>query len=232
MYSMGGLSQKMPFVRTVFIIGSLALAGLPIANGFFSKELILEEGLSHGPTWAYWCMLIGAGITALYTARMISLVFYHQPAQLEPSHDAPTAMRFSLAILSIGTFTTWLLAGPFSQILNETLPFHDLRYLQTFEMALEIIESPETWLALLVILIGISTWRFQHAFQAILKILRPISNFAKEGLGFDWVNAQIVKGIQSAATAIRYTQTGILSWNVLGIFGGLVILFIILAWGA
>jgi NADH-quinone oxidoreductase subunit L len=232
MYSMGGLGQKMPFVRTVFITGSLALAGLPIANGFFSKELILENGFSHGPAWAYWCMLICAGITALYTARMISLVFYNQPAHLTPSHDAPAAMRISLAILSVGTFTTWLLAGPFSQLLNDTLPFHDLHLNQTFEMVMEIFKSPETWVALLVIFIGIGIWRFRTALRALINVFQPLSNFAKEGLGFDWANAQIVRGFQSIATVIRYTQTGLLSWNVVGILGGLVILFIILAWGA
>ena len=69
MYKMGGLGKKMPFNRAVFIIGALALAGLPIFNGFWSKELILEHGLEEGPTWAYAGMLAGAGITALYTSR-------------------------------------------------------------------------------------------------------------------------------------------------------------------
>jgi NADH-quinone oxidoreductase subunit L len=232
LYSMGGLSEKMPFVRTVFIIGSLALAGLPIANGFFSKELILENGFAHGPGWAFWLMLIGAGITALYTARMISLVFYNKPAQMTPAHDAPSAMRVSLALLSIGTFTTWLLAGPFSKTLIETLPFHNLHLHQTFEMAIEIFTAPETWIALVVIFIGLGIWRFRTTLQSILDALRPLSNFAKEGLGFDWLNTKIIKGFQSVASVLRYTQTGILSWNVAGILGGLVILFIILAWGA
>ena len=75
---MGGLGKQMPFVRSVFIIGALALAGIPITNGFFSKELVLEGGLILGPLWAYLFMLIGAGLTALYTARMVSMVFFGQ----------------------------------------------------------------------------------------------------------------------------------------------------------
>ena len=46
MRQMGGLGKQMPFVRNVFVIGALALAGLPILNGFWSKELILEAGLA------------------------------------------------------------------------------------------------------------------------------------------------------------------------------------------
>ncbi|NUN51651.1 MAG: AtpZ/AtpI family protein, partial [Planctomycetaceae bacterium] len=65
MRRMGGLRREMPFVRTVFVIGALALAGLPFFNGFWSKELVLEDGLHDGPVWAYAGMLIAAGITAL-----------------------------------------------------------------------------------------------------------------------------------------------------------------------
>ena len=45
---MGGLGKKMPFNRAVFMLGALALAGIPIMNGFWSKELILEAGLEQG----------------------------------------------------------------------------------------------------------------------------------------------------------------------------------------
>ena len=79
MRKMGGLGKKMPFVRTVFVIGALALAGLPILNGFWSKELVLEDGLDEGPIWAYIVMLFGAGLTALYTFRMVWLVFFGKP---------------------------------------------------------------------------------------------------------------------------------------------------------
>jgi len=61
MRRMGAGNVQMPFVRNVFILGALALAGLPIMNGFWSKELVLEAGLEHGPAWAYWMMVLGAG---------------------------------------------------------------------------------------------------------------------------------------------------------------------------
>lgn len=74
---MGGLGKKMPVVRNVFILGSLALAGLPIMNGFWSKELVLESGLAGGPIWAYVVMLIVAGVSRLSisTFRCVWLVF-------------------------------------------------------------------------------------------------------------------------------------------------------------
>ena len=60
---MGGLGKHMPLVSAVMVIGSLALAGIPIVNGFWSKELVLEAGLAGGPAWTG--MVISAGLTAL-----------------------------------------------------------------------------------------------------------------------------------------------------------------------
>ena len=84
MRKMGALGSKMPFVRNVFVIGALALAGLPFLNGFWSKELVLEAGLNGGPAWALAVMLVGAGLTACYTFRMVWLVFFGDGAEPPP----------------------------------------------------------------------------------------------------------------------------------------------------
>jgi NADH-quinone oxidoreductase subunit L len=99
---MGGLGRHMPFVRTVFIIGALALAGLPIFNGFWSKELILESGLANGPRWALYAMLIGVGLTALYTSRVVWLVFFGQRRGKGFVHAATLMMRVLLLVLTAG----------------------------------------------------------------------------------------------------------------------------------
>src|SRR5512141_2266758 len=79
MRKMGGLGKQMPVVRAVFVIGALALAGIPILNGFWSKELVLESGLAGGPAWMFGVMVFSAGLTALYTFRCVSMVFYGEP---------------------------------------------------------------------------------------------------------------------------------------------------------
>ena len=98
------------------IIGGLALAGIPILNGFWSKELVLEAGHEGGPAWAWPFMLIGAGLTALYTFRFLSMVFYGEPRGHAHAHDAGPAMKVALVPLALGTLTTWLLAGPFGAV--------------------------------------------------------------------------------------------------------------------
>ncbi|MBI4926855.1 MAG: NADH-quinone oxidoreductase subunit L, partial [Anaerolineae bacterium] len=87
MNKMGGLGKQMPIVRTVFVIGSLALAGIPIVNGFWSKELILEAGLEGSPTWMLAVMIFNSGLTALYTFRCVWMVFYGENRGHLHGHD-------------------------------------------------------------------------------------------------------------------------------------------------
>ena len=116
----------MPFVRAVFIIGALGLVGLPIANGFFSKDLILEGGLANGPLWAYIVMLICVGITALYSLRLVWMVFYGRQRLERTRPRRPPGHAGFLVLLAIGTLTTWLLAGGLSHMLAGSLPFHQI----------------------------------------------------------------------------------------------------------
>ncbi|HEV8017875.1 MAG TPA: NADH-quinone oxidoreductase subunit L [Steroidobacteraceae bacterium] len=89
MRKMGGLAKYMPITAVTCWIGGLALIGTPFFSGFYSKDAIIEAvGASHrfGSTYAYWCVLCGVFVTALYTFRMLFLTF-HGP---ERFRDAAT----------------------------------------------------------------------------------------------------------------------------------------------
>lgn len=232
MRQMGGLGQKMPFLRNVFIVGALALAGLPILNGFWSKELVLEEGLHHGPIWAYAGMLLGAGITALYTFRMIWLVFYGKPRARLHVHPAGRFMRLATGVLAAGTALTWLLIGVFGELLEDTLPFHGLHIASGASLLEEIITAPATYLALGVVALGLLAWWFRGALGGVAAALRPVADAAAADFGFEWLNRRIVAWTTGAANTLRVTQTGSLNWNVVGVVGGLLVVLVILVLGA
>ena len=89
---MGGFRKALPFTFACFIIGGLALSGIPPFSGFFSKDDILlvtaERGGWH---WALYVMgYVGAFLTAIYTFRMIFRAFYGEPVaearELEGGH--------------------------------------------------------------------------------------------------------------------------------------------------
>ncbi|MEP7133435.1 MAG: NADH-quinone oxidoreductase subunit L [Chloroflexota bacterium] len=231
MRRMGGLGKQMPFVRNVFILGALALAGLPILNGFWSKELILETGLANGPLWAYIGMLLGAGMTAFYTLRMTWLVFFGEAREALRVHDAGSAMKTSLGLLAAGTLTTWLLAGSFSRLFQETLPFHSIHELSTLDLAKEIFSIPATYVALMVVCLGLGVfWMVRK--QATEEKETRFDILSRESFGFDWLNRQITSVIFRFASTLQKTQTGKLNWNVVGILSALLMVLIFLLWSA
>ncbi|HEY2809168.1 MAG TPA: NADH-quinone oxidoreductase subunit L [Steroidobacteraceae bacterium] len=106
MRKMGGLARYMPITAVTCWIGALALIGTPFFAGFYSKDAIIDavhESHRWGAGYAYWCVLVGVFVTALYTFRMLFMTF-HGPerfrdaqahardhgsdAHEEPGHDA------------------------------------------------------------------------------------------------------------------------------------------------
>jgi NADH-quinone oxidoreductase subunit L len=228
---MGRLGTRMPFVRNVFIIGSLALVGVPILNGFWSKELILEAGLEHSPIWAYALMLIGAGLTAFYTFRMVWLVFFGKERDYLHVHPTGSAMKVSLGILAAGTFITWLFFGRLNGLLASTLPFHELEHESLIEMVRAILSAPTTWFALLIIVVGFGvSWLRARGYRLFGGgWLNP---FVESSFGFEALNRLFVKGIYRVAEWLSLTQTGELNWNILGIVSALLVVLIALWLGA
>jgi NADH-quinone oxidoreductase subunit L len=89
---MGGFRKALPFTYGCFLIGGLALAGIPPFSGFFSKdEILLVTGERGGWHWALYVIgYIGALLTAIYTFRMIFRAFHGEPVaearELEAGH--------------------------------------------------------------------------------------------------------------------------------------------------
>ncbi len=89
---MGGFRRAMPFTYGCFIVGGLALSGVPPFSGFFSKdEILLVTGELGGWHWAlYVAGYVGALLTAIYTFRMIFRAFHGEPVaearELEGGH--------------------------------------------------------------------------------------------------------------------------------------------------
>ncbi len=231
MRAMGGLGARMPFVRTVFVIGALALAGIPILNGFWSKELILEAGLHGNPLFLYIIMLITAGLTAFYTFRMVWLVFFGETRSELHAHEAGQWMKIALAPLAVGTLVTWLLAGPFAHLLAESLPAHHIKAYTTLETILEVVGAAPTYLALAVVALGLLAWRFRKNLSGPARSLQGIARAAQASFGFEALNRGVVRGTQQLAEGVRVTQPGLLNWNVFAVLAGLLVVMAVLVLG-
>ena len=116
--AMGGLRKYMPVTRWTFLIGCLAIAGIPPFSGFFSKDEILSACYAWSPYIGIWMSMVAA-LTAFYMFRLYFLIFWwnepdyghHKP------HDAPLPMSIPLVFLAavscvagfipFGHFVTW-----------------------------------------------------------------------------------------------------------------------------
>ena len=76
-FKMGGLRKKIPLVFWCYIVGGGALAAIPFVTvGFYSKEAILWEAYATGHEFLFYMGVFGAFLTALYTFRMIWIIFF------------------------------------------------------------------------------------------------------------------------------------------------------------
>ncbi len=112
---MGGLREKMRWTYVTMVIGALALAGIPIFAGFFSKDEILGEAFTRG-YGVYWLIGISvACMTAFYTFRMIYMTFHGSwrgPAEAwKHVHESAPTMVAPLVILTVPTVLAGLLLG-------------------------------------------------------------------------------------------------------------------------
>jgi NADH-quinone oxidoreductase subunit L len=104
---MGGLKKALPITYWTFLIGSLAIAGVPGLAGFFSKDEILFRTFAGGHTLLWTVGMLTSLLTAIYMFRLVFLTF-HGPAHHDESghhhlHDAPPAMAIALIVLAIGS---------------------------------------------------------------------------------------------------------------------------------
>ena len=111
---MGGIWKKIPLTYAMMWIGSLALAGVFPFAGFYSKDAVLEAAYAaHGAvaTYAFWCGIIAAFLTAFYSWRLIILAFHGAPRAdqhtMDHVHESPASMTVPLILLAAGA----LLAG-------------------------------------------------------------------------------------------------------------------------
>ena len=109
MRRMGGLWRKLPITYTVMWIGALALGGIPIFAGYYSKDFILEAAYaSHASFahYAYWAGALAAGLTTLYTWRLLFLTFHGEFRQsrevYDGIHESPWVMTIPLIVLAVG----------------------------------------------------------------------------------------------------------------------------------
>jgi NADH-quinone oxidoreductase subunit L len=212
MRKMGGLKKYMPITYWTCLVGALALIGFPGTAGFFSKdELIDAVSLSHrtGSGYAYFCVLSGVFITALYTFRMFFMTFHGEPRMdhhtKEHLHESPWVVTVPLIMLAIpsaliGWFTVepMLFGGYFDGAIH-VLPANDVlgRLGEEFHGSGAFVWSAFAALPVWFAALGVFTaWLFFLKRPALAdsaaRSFKWLYTILIDKYGFDWFNEHVI----------------------------------------
>jgi NADH-quinone oxidoreductase subunit L len=101
---MGGLRKKIPISFMLFLIGTIAISGIPPFAGFFSKEMILTSAYEHSLVMGVVATFISL-LTTIYMFRLLFVVFYKSESEAVKAnhhiHESPRVMRMPMAVLAI-----------------------------------------------------------------------------------------------------------------------------------
>jgi NADH-quinone oxidoreductase subunit L len=124
MRKMGGLKKAMPITFWTMLISSLAISGVPLFSGFFSKDEILMTAFHHNiPLWVV--ASVASIMTAFYMFRLMFLTFFNDfrgtEEQKHHLHESPTLITFPLIVLAILATIGGVISLPGNSWLNHYL---------------------------------------------------------------------------------------------------------------
>jgi NADH-quinone oxidoreductase subunit L len=255
MFRMGHLAGAMPKTAMLFVVGALALAGIPPLSGFFSKEAVLASVWTEGLYLPFLMLAVTVSLTAFYMFRAIFLVFWgprHAPGH---PHDPPPVMMGPLWLLAAATIagsvfaTEWLhLSLPqfVTESLEAELP-HGPGWLMPVSVALALAGILGAWAVYQRGLVSAA---------ALREAWGPLARAAERGYGLDaaylavyrgvvlagaravgWIDRYLVDGLVNVASAwtlqagaaLRRLQTGRAQDYLYGVAAGFLLL--VLLWG-
>jgi len=217
---MGGLYKYLPITWITSLVGSIALIGFPGTAGFFSKDAIIEAvHLSTLPAadYAYYAVLSGVFITALYTFRLFFMTFHGEERMdkhvWEDLHESPWVVTFPLAVLAIPSLIigAWLV-GPMlfgdyyagaiqvaeshNVLLEMGHHYHGEWYAVAWQFFVHAVTHPTV---ILLAFAGVFTaWllyiKFPEVPEKIATGLSPIYRLLENKYGFDAFNQKIFAG--------------------------------------
>jgi len=212
MRRMGGLRKYMPITYWTFLVGALALIGFPGTAGFFSKDLLIDAVRDSHRAWsgyAYFCVLTGVFVTALYTFRMFFMTFHGAERMDEEVkhhlHESPWVVTVPLVLLAIpsaliGWFTVEpvLFGGYFGEAIR-VAPANDVLHQigEEFHGAGAFFASGLIGLPFLLALAGASTaWLFFYKKPELAdsaeRRFKWLYTVLVDKYGFDWFNEHVI----------------------------------------
>ncbi|HEB28437.1 MAG TPA: NADH-quinone oxidoreductase subunit L [Porticoccus sp.] len=243
-FKMGGLRTRLPVVFWSFLIGSAALAALPLTSGFFSKDMILLQAYELpgvGP-WLWAGGLLGALLTAMYSFRLVFVVFFGE-TKMEPDKQPGVRMAVPLSLLCalalVGGFFALPLV-PLASVFPVASEHHPSHLIEGISIAIPLIGLA---IAYFIFLGGqwkvdglvnsapgqmlrkfwFSGWAMDLLYDKLwVQPYKFLTHLLRRECMDDIYNT-IVKFCQLLYRAFSYTQTGRLRWYATSMVFGMIV---------
>jgi NADH-quinone oxidoreductase subunit L len=241
-FRMGGLRRQLPFVFWVFLLGCLALIAFPGTSGFFSKDAILVQAWANGHHGLYYAGLFGAFMTALYTFRMVFIVFFGESRAREVHAPHGTDHTLPLAVLAVAAVLGGFIPLNLESVLPQPRDAHPANAL-TLEIVSVLVSLSGVALAWLLFgrdrrlaeslargnVLGnklrelwLNAWGFDWLYDRLF--VQPYLWFTRVNArdGVDLAIGLIPTSLRALHGALARTQTGRIRWYAAAVAGGAV----------
>ncbi|WP_027893870.1 NADH-quinone oxidoreductase subunit L [Calidithermus chliarophilus] len=228
---MGGMWNYLPQTRIHGLVGALALGGLPLLSGFWSKDAILAYSYEYSPV-VWFVMLLVAAMTALYSMRWFVLVFLGKYRGHEHPHESPSVMTWPNHVLTLGSLFAGFVGLPYviqyknflEPWLNKVIVHHEHEKLPVLEEWTLILVSAAV--AVGALYYGYRFFQAEAAGRLPAWFVRFQEASLRSFYADDVYNALIVKPLKSVAKILFDADNGVLTgfqWlgSVTGTLGGL-----------
>lgn len=251
-FRMGGLWRRLPLPFLGMTVGAAALAALPLTSGYFSKDPILLAAYDTPKgIWLWGVSAFAAWLTALYSTRLVLLVFFADRAADAPEPHPPTGaaartMGLALAVLSmLALGGGWFGIGPVAAVLPDggiahghggavawmtsALPLlgvvAGLLVFQRGRVGLAMVLERRPWSGLRNWWLG--GWGFDTVYRWLVEKPFVAAARANASDAVDRLFDGVVWVARAGNAAAARTQTGRLRWYLANMAGGLVLVFLI-----
>lgn len=241
-FKMGGLRSRMPVTFWSFMIGSAALAALPMTSGFFSKDQILLQAYqqaSIGP-WLWLAGLLGALLTAVYSFRLVFIVFFGN-AKTEPDREIGWAMAIPLTILCALSMVGGYFALPLAQVFPAASADHPAHWVEIVSIGVPLVGLAIAYGLYLGRQLSVPSWTMGGTGRALREfwfsgwgidrlydrlLVRPYDRLAAlfSSEPVDSVYSAIVDVNQTLHQWLSNTQSGRMRWYIASMVFGLIAL--------
>ena len=256
-FKMGGLRTKLPVVFWSFLIGSAALAALPFTSGFFSKDQILLSAFElHGSTgistwvgpWLWAGGLVGAIVTAIYSFRLVFIVFYGE-AKTEPDRQPGWRMAGPLSLLCVLSLIGGYFVLPLESVFPAAAEHHVSHLIEGISISIPLIGVFIAWLVYYKRSLPVegftesgfgkalrnfwySGWAMDKLYDTLL--VNPYTGTANamRGEWLDKIYHGVVSLCQGLHALLSKSQGGKMRWYATSMVFGLIVLVTLVGWAS